>query len=127
MCRADNKNLRAVHEEQWAKSESSFVHRPSSIVWGVTMLAMLAVASHHAHAQVAEEKQYVLDWLSKPEVVKRFGKISEAIWSYAELGLQEYKSSALLIQTLEQEGFKVEKGLAGDATRFAAHPRQAAP
>jgi len=27
---------------------------------------------------------------------RRFGKISDAIWSYAELGMQEFKSSKLL-------------------------------
>jgi aminobenzoyl-glutamate utilization protein B len=50
----------------------------------------------------------------------RFGRVADAIWSYAELGLQEYKSSALLIDTLEREGFTVEKGLAGMPTCFVA-------
>jgi len=69
---------------------------------------------------VSQEKQCVFDWLSQPEVLERFGKISDAIWSYAELGLQEFKSSELLIKTLEAEGFTVEKGLAGMPTCFVA-------
>ena len=49
---------------------------------------------------------------------EKFGKISDAIWSYAELGLQEYKSSKLLADTLEKAGFKVERGLADMPTCF---------
>ena len=71
-------------------------------------------------AQVSPEKQTVLDWLGQAETVEKFGRISDAIWSYAELGLQEHRSSALLIKTLEDAGFTVEKGLAGMPTCFVA-------
>jgi aminobenzoyl-glutamate utilization protein B len=70
--------------------------------------------------KIAKEKQLVLNWLSEPQTVEKFGKISDAIWSYAELGLQEYKSSKLLADTLEQAGFKVERGVAGMPTCFVA-------
>ena len=66
------------------------------------------------------QKQETLAWLRQPEVIEKFGRISDAIWSYAELGLQEHKSSALLIRTLEENGFKVERGLAGMPTCFVA-------
>jgi aminobenzoyl-glutamate utilization protein B len=71
-------------------------------------------------AKIAKEKQLVLDWLARPEAVERFGKISDAIWEYAELGLQEFKSSKLLADTLDRAGFKVERGLAGMPTCFVA-------
>ena len=67
-----------------------------------------------------KQKKHACAWLSQPEVVEKFGKISDKIWEFAELGLQEYKSSALLIETLENEGFSVEKGLAGMPTCFVA-------
>jgi len=73
-----------------------------------------------ADSTVSREKQYVLDYLSHPAVVERFGNISDAIWSYAELGLCEFNSSKLLSETLEQEGFRVERGLAGMPTCFVA-------
>jgi aminobenzoyl-glutamate utilization protein B len=73
-----------------------------------------------AKMKVAKEKQHVLDWLSQPPTVEKFGKIADSIWSYAELGLQEFKSSKLLADTLEQAGFKVERGLAGMPTCFVA-------
>ncbi len=47
-------------------------------------------------------------------------RISDAIWSYAELGLEEYKSSKLLADTLEEAGFKVDRGVAGMPTAFVA-------
>lgn len=70
--------------------------------------------------QVSAAKQQALDWLRRDEVRERFGRVADAIWSYAELGLQEHKSSALLIDQLEREGFQVEKGLAGMPTCFVA-------
>ncbi|MFH0801892.1 MAG: amidohydrolase [bacterium] len=51
---------------------------------------------------------------------EKFWKISDAIWSYAELGFEEVKSSALLARTLEEAGFQVERGVAGMPTAFVA-------
>jgi len=51
---------------------------------------------------------------------EKYWKISDAIWSYAELGLEEYKSSKLLADTLEEAGFKVDRGVAGMPTAFVA-------
>jgi aminobenzoyl-glutamate utilization protein B len=70
--------------------------------------------------KISKEKQLVLDWLSKPETVEKFGKIADSIWTYAELGLQEFRSSKLLADTLEEAGFKAERGLAGMPTCFVA-------
>ncbi len=73
-----------------------------------------------AKAKIPKEKKLVLDWLSRPEAVEEFGKISDSIWEYAELGLQEFNSSKLLADTLERAGFTVERGLAGMPTCFVA-------
>jgi len=77
-------------------------------------------ADRPAKPAVRAEKKFVLDWLGRPEVVKEFGEISETIWRFAELGLQEFKSAALLVKTLEKEGFHVDTGLAGMPTCFVA-------
>lgn len=81
---------------------------------------LLVTLSPLTAAEVPPEKQSVLDWLSQPQTLEKFGRISDAVWSYAELGLQEQKSSALLIKTVEEAGFTVEKGLAGMPTCFVA-------
>lgn len=93
-----------------------------SFIVGLILLLCRPVSYGQAPAKmkVTKEKQLVLDWLSQPPTVEKFGKIADSIWSYAELGLQEFKSSKLLADTLEQAGFKVERGLAGMPTCFVA-------
>ncbi len=84
-------------------------------------LAVLYLISQTSYTQlIYPEKQAVLDYLSKPEILEKFGKISDAIWSFAELGLHEYRSSELLARNLEEAGFTVERGLAGMPTCFVA-------
>lgn len=46
--------------------------------------------------------------------------INTKIWSYAELGYQEFQSVALLTKTLENAGYKVDKNLADIPTAFQA-------
>jgi aminobenzoyl-glutamate utilization protein B len=70
--------------------------------------------------RILPEKKNVLDYLNQPETIEKYGKISDAIWSYAELGLEEHRSAGLLSNTLEKAGFTVETGLAGMPTCFVA-------
>ena len=103
-------------------------HRPirhRSLLSALVFVLVLSLASGPAAGaaakpKIAKEKQLVLDWLGKPETVEKFGKISDAIWASAELGLQEFESSKLLADTLEAAGFTVERGLAGMPTCFVA-------
>ena len=46
--------------------------------------------------------------------------VSDKIWEYAEIALMEYKSSELLENILEKEGFHVEKDVADLPTAFVA-------
>ncbi|MBQ3393859.1 MAG: amidohydrolase [Oscillospiraceae bacterium] len=47
-----------------------------------------------------------------------FSKVSDDVWATPELGFLEFKSAATLEKALEEQGFKVEKGLAGIETAF---------
>lgn len=47
-------------------------------------------------------------------------RVSDAIWDYAELSLQEDRSAALYCQVLEAEGFAVERGICNISTAFSA-------
>jgi aminobenzoyl-glutamate utilization protein B len=67
-----------------------------------------------------KSKKDAIEYLSDSLVIKKYGIISDAIWNYAELGMQELRSSALLMKTLEEEGFKIEKGVSGMPTCFIA-------
>src|SRR5512136_2139444 len=51
---------------------------------------------------------------------EKFWRMSDAIWSYAELGLEEYRSAKLLSDGMEAAGFKVDRGVAGMPTAFVA-------
>ena len=51
---------------------------------------------------------------------QEFWRISDAIWGFAELALEEYRSAELLSNTLEKAGFEVSRGLAGMETAFTA-------
>lgn len=68
------------------------------------------------HAQKTK-KEVILAIDSKLE---SYSAIAKQIWEYAEVGYKETKSSALLAETLEKAGFKVERGVAGIPTAFIA-------
>jgi len=90
----------------------------------IIVLILLSLGSYaqpsKSELKKNKEKYYALDYLSNDKIIEKFGKISDAIWSYAELGMQEFKSSALLASTLEAEGFTLERGVAGMPTAFVA-------
>ncbi len=86
----------------------------------VFVMMLVVCSSGLAKEKVSKEKKLVLELLSQPEIVEKFGKISDTIWEYAELGMQEFKSSKLLADMLEEEGFTVERGAAGMPTCFVA-------
>ena len=56
-----------------------------------------------------------------------YGNIALKVWDWAEMGYQEEQSSALLQQTLEAEGFRIEKGVAGIPTAFVAEYGSGSP
>ena len=49
-----------------------------------------------------------------------FEDVALEIWEFAELGYQEIKSSNRLAESLENQGFKIKKGVAGIPTAFIA-------
>lgn len=63
-------------------------------------------------------KEKALGWVSGNEL--RIIEICSKIWEWAELGLIEFKSSALLADELEANGFTVQRGVAGMPTAFVA-------
>src|SRR5438128_945673 len=50
----------------------------------------------------------------------KYKTVATAIWSYAEVGYKETRSTALLQATLQQNGFTIEAGAAGIPTAFVA-------
>ena len=46
--------------------------------------------------------------------------VNKAIWNFAEVGLQEHQSAALLVEKLKSHGFEVETAVSGMPTAFVA-------
>ena len=44
--------------------------------------------------------------------------VSDKIWGFAELSLQEFQSAALYVKVLKENGFEVEEGIHGIETAF---------
>lgn len=63
-------------------------------------------------------KRVALDWVDENE--RLLVEVHGEIWSYAEVGLQEFKTGKLLADILERDGFKVERGVAGMPSAFVA-------
>ena len=72
-----------------------------------------------------QDHQAILTSLDKE--AERFANIALTIWDYAEMGYQEEKSSALLQETLAQEGFTIKRGVAGIPTAFIAEYNNGGP
>ncbi len=58
---------------------------------------------------------------------EQFETIAKSIWDWAEMGYQEEKSSSLLQQTLKEEGFSMQAGVAGLPTAFIAEYGSGSP
>lgn len=54
-------------------------------------------------------------------------QVNQSIWDFAEVGLEEHKSSALLVERLKAAGFDVKHGIAGMPTAFVASYGQGKP
>ena len=54
-------------------------------------------------------------------------EVNRAIWEFAEVGLEERKSSALLAEKLQAAGFRVRTGIADMPTAFVAEYGEGAP
>lgn len=62
-------------------------------------------------------KQKLYDSVDKN--AEKITALSDAIWDFSELSMQEYKSAAYYCDLLEQEGFQVERKLCGIPTAFS--------
>lgn len=82
----------------------------------LSLLLLVLVFSPVVSAQ--DSKATATGWIdSNADALKR---INKNIWTYAETGLQEFKSSKELADFLKSNGFAVETGSAGMPTAFVA-------
>ncbi|MBP6040449.1 MAG: amidohydrolase [Flavobacterium sp.] len=86
------------------------------------LLTLFLIYSNFIIAQKTNTISTNLD--SKKEL---YSAIAQQIWGFAEMGYQEEKSAALLQQTLSNEGFRINKGVAGIPTAFIAEYGEGLP
>jgi aminobenzoyl-glutamate utilization protein B len=79
----------------------------------ICVLSMTAVAS----AVAAEEADVLSSIDGRYDDTAR---IARTLWDYAEVGYQETRSGELLQQTLRDEGFSIEAGVAAIPAAFVA-------
>src|SRR5687768_793038 len=116
---------RAVQE---ADFESTVRHRqePSMRARHLLALALLATPIRGSTAQTVGQADPRLEKLKAEALTAVEGKakmvqeIVDMLFSFGELGFQEFESSKYLTGILEQNGFKVERGVAGIPTAWIA-------
>lgn len=84
------------------------------------ILFTLALSSSIILAQQKLPKNKVLIEASIEQHKTELINISDEIWTQAETAFEEYESSEILSNYAEQNGFEVEKGVAGMPTAFVA-------
>jgi aminobenzoyl-glutamate utilization protein B len=86
------------------------------VVLGSLCLMSIAVTAHAADAG-AMKKRAVAGVQARAKLAQQ---INDSVFSFAELGYQEVETSRYLTTLLEQNGFKVERGVAGIPTAWVA-------
>src|SRR5512133_85252 len=88
------------------------------IVIILVVVQLLLVYSISGQSGNTKDKEAVIQLIESMQ--DELVKISDSIWQYAEIGLEEYKSSKFLADIAEKNGFKVERGISGMPTAFIA-------
>src|SRR5437899_9766113 len=83
----------------------------------------LLAACARAQPKVAPEKEAAMkaDLNGQVEAMKKQAQVMvDSVFSFGELGFQEFETSKYLTGILEKEGFKIERGVAGIPTAWVA-------
>src|ERR1700743_3001119 len=83
----------------------------------------LFAACLHAQTKVSAEREAAMkaDMAGQIDGMKKQAQVMvDSVFSFAELGFQEFETSKYLTAILEKEGFKIERGIAGVPTAWVA-------
>jgi aminobenzoyl-glutamate utilization protein B len=84
-------------------------------------LVLCMVVAPTAIAQSDSAREYKRQIVDDVEAMKKRSQVmNDMIFSFAELGFQEFETSKYLTEILEKEGFAVERGIAGIPTAWMA-------
>jgi len=89
----------------------------------LTLVILLSSACVFAQQKASAEKEAAMkaDMAGQIDGMKKQAQVMvDSVFSFGELGFQEFETSKYLSAILEKEGFKVERGVAGIPTAFVA-------
>ncbi len=92
----------------------------------LTMAFLLVLAATLSAAMIAGGEEQALGEPQKTALTEvdrqaqTIKEVNRAIWEFAEVGLEEHRSSELLVDKLKEAGFDVKTGLSGMPTAFVA-------
>src|SRR5580692_9132924 len=76
----------------------------------------------------AKESAMKADLAGQVDAMKKQAQVmTDSVFSFGELGFQEFETSKYLSGILEKEGFRIERGVAGIPTAFVAEWGQGKP
>src|SRR6266511_2428173 len=84
---------------------------------------LLAAACALAQPKIAPEKEAAIkaDLTGQIDAMKKQAQVMvDSVFSFAELGFQEFETSKYLTGILEKAGFKIQRGIAGIPTAWIA-------
>jgi len=84
----------------------------------VMVLALFTAGLSFAQTQLNSTKEAIIASVEKHKA--NLIQISDEIWGLAETAFEEDQSSKILADYAEKQGFKVERGVAGEPTAFVA-------
>src|SRR6266571_2367586 len=90
----------------------------------------LIVVAAPAQNRISPEKAASMkeDLVGQVDAMKKQAQVMvDSVFSFGELGFQEFETSKYLTSLLEKEGFKIERGVAGIPTAFVATWGQGKP
>src|SRR3954463_15996958 len=87
------------------------------------LTALIGVASALAQPKISAEREAAMkaDLAGQIDAMKKQAQVMvDSVFSFGELGFQEFETSKYLTGVLEKEGFKIERGIAGIPTAWMA-------
>jgi len=86
----------------------------------LTVLTTWTTPASFAEPSAAQDRARGAVLEQVEELTPEIQRLSFELWDYSETALEETRSAALLADVLDQEGFTVERGVAGMPTAFIA-------
>src|SRR6202795_2739047 len=114
----------------WLDRASTPRMKGSSIMLKCFAALLLSIACLFAQAKVSPEREAAMkaDLTGQIDSMKKQAQVMvDSVFSFGELGFQEFETSKYLSGILEKEGFKVERNIAGIPTAFVATWGQGRP